>query len=306
MKLMKNQNKKQLVFNQEMGENSQSSSQQVEDTIEKIGKSIIHHGKSSDRVYIMKFHEEDSDALYNLVNTLVHEKGYTKIIAKVSEKLKPYLLDKDFRIEAHVPKFYQGRSDGYFMSYYTDPKRHTSQELERINDVLEKAIRKKDETREPLVLDADTDMMKLEKRHTKEMAKVYQEVFDSYPFPIFDPEYLAKTMEENIIYYGVFHHKQLVAIASGETDYSNLNAEMTDFATLPQYRRQGYGQALLEAVESALKQEGYRTLYTIARAVSYGMNITFAKSNYAYGGRLINNTDIAGQIETMNIWYKNI
>jgi hypothetical protein len=34
------------------------------------------------------------------------------------------------------------------------------------------------------------------------------------------------------------------------------------------------------------------------------MNITFAKRGYNFGGRLINNTNICGGTETMNIWYK--
>jgi hypothetical protein len=36
------------------------------------------------------------------------------------------------------------------------------------------------------------------------------------------------------------------------------------------------------------------------------MNITFAKAGYAYGGRLHNNTNIAGNIESMNVWYKSL
>jgi hypothetical protein len=46
-------------------------------------------------------------------------------------------------------------------------------------------------------------------------------------------------------------------------------------------------------------------LYTIARAISVGMNITFARCGYDFGGTLVNNTQIAGRIESMNVWYKN-
>jgi hypothetical protein len=34
------------------------------------------------------------------------------------------------------------------------------------------------------------------------------------------------------------------------------------------------------------------------------MNITFAKQRYALAGTLINNTDISGSLESMNVWYK--
>lgn len=34
------------------------------------------------------------------------------------------------------------------------------------------------------------------------------------------------------------------------------------------------------------------------------MNVTFSKLNYNYGGTLINNTNISGDLESMNVWYK--
>ena len=40
--------------------------------------------------------------------------------------------------------------------------------------------------------------------------------------------------------------------------------------------------------------------------MSAGMNITFSKNGYKYGGTLVNNTDISGQIESMNVWFKNL
>ncbi|HQA81666.1 MAG TPA: hypothetical protein PLV96_12800 [Methanoregulaceae archaeon] len=46
--------------------------------------------------------------------------------------------------------------------------------------------------------------------------------------------------------------------------------------------------------------------YTIARAKSYSINITFARGGYEYGGLLPNNTNISGTIEDMNVWYKRL
>ncbi|MFH1725408.1 MAG: putative beta-lysine N-acetyltransferase, partial [Elusimicrobiota bacterium] len=45
---------------------------------------------------------------------------------------------------------------------------------------------------------------------------------------------------------------------------------------------------------------------TIARAVSFGMNIAFARVGYSFGGTLWNNTNISGNIESMNIWHKRL
>lgn len=32
--------------------------------------------------------------------------------------------------------------------------------------------------------------------------------------------------------------------------------------------------------------------------------VTFARNGYTFSGTLLNNTDISGSIESMNVWYK--
>ena len=59
-------------------------------------------------------------------------------------------------------------------------------------------------------------------------------------------------------------------------------------------------------MEENMKTAGFVTLYTIARAASIGINATFAKCGYTFAGTLINNTQISGRIESMNVWYKNL
>jgi putative beta-lysine N-acetyltransferase len=136
------------------------------------------------------------------------------------------------------------------------------------------------------------------------MAEVYREVFQSYPFPIDEPEYLLETMRTHVVYFGAWEDGKLIALSSAETDEPNLNVEMTDFATLPSCRGRGLASYLLDLMAPAMKDRGIRTAYTIARAYSYGMNITFARLGYEFGGVLINNTQIGGQFESMNVWYK--
>lgn len=48
-----------------------------------------------------------------------------------------------------------------------------------------------------------------------------------------------------------------------------------------------------------------RTL-TIARAHATGMNIVFARQGYAFAGTLPNNTQIKGDLESTNVWYKHL
>jgi beta-lysine N6-acetyltransferase len=57
-------------------------------------------------------------------------------------------------------------------------------------------------------------------------------------------------------------------------------------------------------VEEEMRQRGIRLAFTIARAYSFGMNITFARADYRFGGTLVNNTNISGALESMNVWHK--
>ncbi len=81
---------------------------------------------------------------------------------------------------------------------------------------------------------------------------------------------------------------------------------MTDFATMPDYRVGQSATHLLSKMELAMESQGITTLYTIARLNSPAMNKTFLKHSYKYAGTLINNTNISGKIESMNVFYKHI
>jgi putative beta-lysine N-acetyltransferase len=87
-------------------------------------------------------------------------------------------------------------------------------------------------------------------------------------------------------------------------DGEAANVEMTDFAVLPEYRGRNIAVHLLMLMEEEMRRREYITAYTIARSLSYGMNATFAKLQYTYTGTLINNTNISGQLESMNVWFK--
>ena len=113
-------------------------------------------------------------------------------------------------------------------------------------------------------------------------------------------------MKSHVDYFGVERYGGLIALSAAEIDESAQNVEMTDFATLPEWRGNGMGVQLLLHMEKEIQLKGIKTAYTIARAKSIGINITFSKLGYAYGGRLKNNTNISGNIESMNVWYKTI
>lgn len=271
---------------------------------ENIGDSLLYHGKHNDRVYIMKISEKNFDETIKRAELLAKNNNYSKIFAKVPKRLGRALLNFDYRIEATIENFYEGTEDCLFLGKFISQDRMNEKNKDLIEDIL-KVCEEKAEVK-PSTLSAPYSIKSLAKRDTVEMAEVYSKAFASYPFPIFDPEYLKETMDDNIKYMGIYHEGQLISIASAETYEAYQSAEMTDFATLPQYRNKGLAHILLSELEKVMKVEGYKTLYTIARAVSYGMNITFKKSGYKYSGTLVNNTNISGNIESMNVWSKSI
>lgn len=276
----------------------------IYDTFEEIGLSLIYHGSHNDRVYIMKIFEDDFDKVMERSEKLAEERKYGKIFAKISKKLADK-IDLDFySVEAEIPDFYEkGNSCVFLCRYYNNERKNEKHEKE-IEKILEIAVDKKDLNRK---FNKPYDIRKLDKKDSNDMAEIYKKVFTSYPFPIFDSNYLCETMDENIEYIGAFVEDRLIGIASAEKYPESYSAEMTDFAVLPEYRGNGIAGILLEALENELiGRGGYKFFYTIARALSYGMNITFGQGEYKFAGTLKNNTNISGSLESMNVWYKRV
>src|SRR5665647_832231 len=172
--------------------------------------------------------------------------------------------------------------DCVMMCKYLSADRAKKKNESEINNIIVSVQEKAGDP--PSILPSSWTLKRLTPRDAPAIAQVYKTVFKSYPFPIFDEDYLLETMADNIQYYGVFTNDGLVAVASSETDPDHFNSEMTDFAVLPSYRGHQLALHLLIEMEQQMKQQDYRLLYTIARSLSFGMNSTFAKAGYQYGG----------------------
>jgi len=275
------------------------------DIIEKIGNSTVHHGKNSNRIYVMSLDPNDLPEITKNIDELARIKEYSKAIAKIPLEFKEVFEMSGYKEEAVIPYFFNGEKNCSFMCKYYDPSRKNDPFIDTCTENLNIALKKEPETNTSSLSEKFT-LREATEKDIYEMAKLYKIVFKSYPFPIHDEKYILKTMQENIIYFGIWQGQNLVALSSIELASKYSNAEMTDFAVLPDYRGYGFALYMLKNMEKKLEKMGIKTAYTIARAMSAGMNITFAKNGYTFGGTLINNTDISGQIESMNVWYKNL
>ncbi len=273
------------------------------DIMEKLGSSLIQHGPANQRIYLMKLDRADlPDLPQNLID-FARARAYGKIFAVVPEETTPSFAVLNYQVEARIPGYFHGQSTADLLACYLTPERAQHDESETIA-ILKTAQEKAEQPTPPPPLPEGATLRAATPNDTPAMARLYRRVFETYPFPIHDPAYLLQTMKEHILYYGVWQNDRLLALSSAETRPETLSVEMTDFATDPEARGAALARHLLAHMDHELPAAGFRTAYTIARAASHGMNITFARGGYHFGGTLWNNTQICGQLEHMNIWHK--
>ena len=277
----------------------------MEDRIETIGNgSIIQHGKLNNRIYLIKLGKKEFPGILDSLRQLAAENTYTKIFCKVPEWAAPVFFADGFMTEAIIPAFYRGRDAAFFLAKYLDSDRLMlleNESLEELSGLLKSNLMK-----ETLPEKNSSHIKKLGVADVDQITDLYRKVFQSYPFPIHNREYIKLTMQENVRYFGVRKNGRLIAVASAEIDEEGKNAEMTDFATDPDFRGRKLGQLLLAKMEKEMEAMHMKTLYTIARLRSIPMNKVFLRHQYQYAGTLLRNTNISGSIESMNVYYKQL
>lgn len=275
------------------------------DIIETFEGSIIQHGSYNDRIYLMKLAPEASSITPRNLIDLARNNNYTKIFAKVPEYHSDIFYAAGFEAEAHIPAFYAGKTTVVLMGFYMNAERAEETDLGKMDEIIKVALEKQT-VKSKCRLNDDFTLRVCTEADVASMTDIYKKIYKSYPFPIHEAAYILETMKSHVDYFGVEVNGRLVAVSSAEMDKESSNVEMTDFATLPEWRGNGLAQCLLVQMEKAMKNKGIKTAYTIARAMSAGMNVTFSKTGYRFGGRLKNNTNISGNIESMNAWYKHL
>ncbi len=274
------------------------------DKIENIGKSVIQHGKSNNRIYLLKLNADDVPAIVPELDKLAISNGYTKIFTKIQADVMPEFILNGYTVEAFVPGFYNGKTDCIMASKFLDENRKRMSETPMQN--FARLFSSNGESNKK-PLPSRFKLRRLDEKDAEAAATVFRIVFETYPFPVYDPEYIRQTMRSNMArYFGAWEGNKLVGTSTAETDFEKQNAEMTDFAVLPEFRGNSLASHLLLFMEESVRREGIKTAYTIARLVEPGMNLTFMKRGYKFSGTLINNTNIGGNIESMNIFYKHL
>lgn len=275
----------------------------MSDKIEKLGYSTIQHGKHNNRIYGMKIDSHDMPGLVSHLNELAELKGYSKIFIKCPARFLPDFIADGFVVEGFIPLFFNKKTDCFFVSKFLDKEREIipKDELRNFSSLLGTSVNGK---KNGLF---KYEIGKLGLEDCDAISEIFRQIFETYPFPVHQSSYIKQTIQENATwYFGVKNGARLIGISSAELDLNSQNAEMTDFGVLPEYRGKNIAYRLLNRMEQEMKSIDIKTLYTIARLKEPGMNKTFLNSGYKYSGTLINNTNISGNTESMNLFYKQI
>lgn len=277
------------------------------DTVESLNHSLIQHGQLNKRIYLMDLDKRDHPQIFSLLDKLAEKKDYSKIFAKIPKWAVYEAKKNEYEVEAKIPGFFSNKIDGYFLGKFLDHSRSqidetTAEKIKKVHLSFQKYKKNLQEQKNA----NETNIRRLFDQDAEKLAKLYASVFETYPFPIYKADYLKKMMKQHVHYYGVLENDELVSASAAEMNPSYSNVEMTDFATLPEKRGNNYALSLLHHMEYEMKKEKMKTAFTIARAISFGMNITFAKADYTFAGLLKNNTAIAGSLENMNVLFKKI
>nr|WP_071461220.1 putative beta-lysine N-acetyltransferase [Bacillus mediterraneensis] len=227
-----------------------------------------------------------------------------KLIFKARKEHYIALIEQGFRFEAMIDGFFHGSDCLFFSKFYTAGRKINAYWVTE-DEILSK-VSELDSGVPQISPPPEYNIVRLVENDATELANLYGQVFEIYPTNLNDPEYIRKTMREGTVYYGFRHHGKVISAASAEIDAIYRNAELTDCATLQEHRKYGLMKFLLVKLEDRLKGMGIYCTYSMARALSFGMNAALHQLGYRYRGRMLNNCYIYDKIENMNMWVKDL
>lgn len=239
--------------------------------------------------------------LARFINNVCNANGLEKIIFPAREEHYRELKELGFNLEGRIDGFFNG-STAYFLTAYPDQRRACSAGLpgylEQIRNILERS------QKNPAPLPPEYGYCTPSNRDIPALTGIFKQVFATYPSPVDQPDYLAAVLGKTALFKAVKKGCQIVSVAAAEVNWANANAEITNCATLPDCRGAGFMLGLIDELEKECWDRGINCLYSLARASSYGMNLVFHRLGYRFRGTLINNCNISGGYEDMNIWVK--
>ena len=165
------------------------------DKIEEYEGAEIQHGPNNNRTYLMNLGNADPVGVVKYLHELCVQNSYSKAFAKVPSVKAVCFLAAGWNIEAMVPGLFDGVLDGLFLGRYYDPARrevepgHFEALCSMMNSLSPQA---------PQPLPESLHTRGCTPEDTLKMSVLYSEVFERYPFPIHEADYLSSTMDAQV------------------------------------------------------------------------------------------------------------
>lgn len=254
----------------------------------------------NNRLKIIDQHNLSEEIITEIID-FAKSKKLSKILLFCEKEYMMAYEKLGFIVEGYIKGFYKG-TDAICLSCFVNCERKVSKH-EAIEEVILVESLMETNNYNPK-LGFSYNIRNANEQDIPQMIDLFKEVFATYPSPVNNPEYLREAMKERMLFKVALDDEKIIGIASADMDLDNLNAEITDCATYPQYRGRGILPSLIISLEKDLVDRDFITLYSLSRATNKGINKTLSKLGYEYNGRLINNCHICGDFEDMNIWTK--
>lgn len=236
---------------------------------------------------------------------LARQNEFDKIFIKAGADEWQRFLTHGYMLEGIILHYFNGE-DAYVVSRFLSRERINSPTLIEEAELIQ-GLMASPRAQKPLALPPGYSLSIATEEDIPQVALLYSHIFETYPAPLTMPDFLLSTMRRDVVYMVIKDAEgNVVSAASADVDRAHGNAEMTDCATFPTERGKGLMAILLSALELELRQRGIACAYTMARATAPSMNKVFYNLEYEYCGRLINNCDISGGFEDINIWSKRL
>lgn len=278
----------------------------LEHTISGDGfEATVFLDQHSQRIRILRYRATRFENLILQVRWLAEANGFDKIICMATHDDWQTFLRFGYVLEAVVKYFHAG-ADAFVVSKFRSQVRLTSSALMEEVLLIEKLMAETPGSSGARALPEGHGVRPARREDIPEMIELYTEIFESYPSPLLHASYLHTVFEAGTIFAVCTAGGRIVAAASAELHEDDRAAELTDCATRTQSRGLGLMTHLLRHLEGELARRDFVCAYTMARAKSYGMNNVFWHLGYEFMGRLVNNCDIYGAYEDMNIWVRDL
>ena len=259
---------------------------------------------TNERIKVLDYQGTNVPTMAEYLNYLARENGFGKVVLVSREEDWETFLSRGYVLEGFIKNYFRGKT-GYCLSRFFGQERRISQFVEDEDEILQQIL-----AQPPSVnlkkLPSDSCLRSAGIEDIPALVELFTAVFPSYPTPLNRPEYLEQVIGKKAHFKVIEHQGKIISAASAEINRTNMAVEMTDCATLPDYRGHGLMSILINALEDEMKKEQMQTLYSLSRALSHGINLVFHRHGYTYGGRLLNNCNIMNKFEDMNLWVKHL